>query len=110
VPLNFVDGLDGCRIAFKAYVQPNGNMYRNYRCQCPTHGDCFKVKGETKPLLQKYGALGPVIYLHAWISAQPAGDKPHNLCEPSSAAVEEYAANHTDALQDVMARAQAAAV
>jgi len=112
VAWEWIDGLDGCKVAFKMYKHPIGKSYPNYRIQCtnPAHDGCAKVKGEIPKLMNKYGPIGPLAFLHAWLSLDHTEDKLHNVINPSDAAVQAYAAAHADELKEVMERAKAASI
>ena len=101
------EGLDGCKVRWQPYVDPkDGRPRPNFMIKCPYHDDCFKTKGTIPRFERRYGKVEPLLSLHAWtVVPWPCPEKPgatHRKLETSHAALDAYAAEHLDAMQEVL--------
>jgi len=112
VKSQWVDALDGCQVNYRDYKnRKTGKQYINWKLRCPNpdHGaECIKTKGDLPKLLELYGPIGPLAFLHAWSATPPKEGATHINTEPSAPSVKAYAAAHKDELQQEAVRAQAA--
>ena len=97
-----VPGLNGCMVS---YQEPDESA-PNYRLTCPIkcHGSCWKSRGCNPEFKAMFGAVEPLLYLHARASLPKPADATHRSLNPTPEQVRAFAADHMAEMQEIFAQ------
>ena len=99
------DGLDGSQVAFQWYKPKSKALaYANWKLKCCRHdhpAGCEKKMNHTEASTRRFGHLGPLAFLHAWIPLEPRPGQTHARRSPGHVEVGAYLEAHRDALEAI---------